>query len=122
MIAEDESALVCDLAETYGILDHRALPAELLATLSVGLRENSRIKMKMNEITIQSDVMLMAAAVDRLSFLAWAQTKDAQKGLNKPKSIVSILNGEKTQNSDIVAFDTAEEFEAARAKILQEEI
>ena len=48
MIATDENALLCDLAETYGIFDFNALPVETLAALSFGLRENSRIKRKMS--------------------------------------------------------------------------
>ena len=34
---------MCDLAETYGVLDMDALPARLVATLAAGLREDSRI-------------------------------------------------------------------------------
>ena len=34
---------MCDLAETYGVLDMDALPAHLVATLAAGLREDSRI-------------------------------------------------------------------------------
>jgi len=40
MLELDEDALVCDLAETYGIYNYRSLPATLVATFSVGLREN----------------------------------------------------------------------------------
>ena len=48
MMAVDRDAWICDLAETYRIFDYRALPVGLLATLSFGLREDSRIKQKMN--------------------------------------------------------------------------
>ena len=41
MMAADEDALACDIAETYGIYDMRALPAGRLAVLAVGLREDS---------------------------------------------------------------------------------
>lgn len=118
-MAADKTALICDLAETYGILNYRALPVETLAALSAGLRENSRIKMKLSGVKIQSDIMLFAAMVDRLTFLVWSKTKDAERGINKPKSIVDILTGN-IRESDIVAFDTAEEFEAAKAKIVGE--
>ncbi len=47
MLAVDRDALVCDLAETYGILDLYAHPAQLIATLAAGLRENSRIYERM---------------------------------------------------------------------------
>lgn len=120
MIAADESALICDLAETYGIFDYRALPVGLLATLSAGLRENSRIKTKLAGTKVQPELLLLAAAVDRLSLLVWSKTTDAENGTNIPKSIVDILNGDTAPESDIVTFETAEEFEAARKEIIGE--
>lgn len=117
MISVDRTALICDLAETYGILNYKALPVETLAALSVGLRENSRIKMKLSGARVQPDFLLLAAAVDRLSILVWSKTKDAEKGRNKPKSLVSILS-ENRKESDIMAFDTAEEWEEEKARII----
>lgn len=117
MMATDRTALICDLAETYGVLNYRELPVETLAALSAGLRENSRIKMKLAGIKVESDIMLLAAAVDRLTWIAWTKTKDAEKGLNRPKSILASITGEK-EESNIMAFDTAEEFEAEREKII----
>jgi hypothetical protein len=117
MMAEDKTALICDLAETYGVLNYRELPVETLAALSVGLRENSRIKMKLSGTKAEPDILLLAAAVDRLTFLAWSKTKDAEKGRNRPRSIVDVITGKKSEN-DILAFDTAEEFEAARKSII----
>ena len=119
MINEDEDALICDLAETYGILDYKVLPVETLAALSVGLRENSRIKMKLSGARVQPDFLLLAAAVDRLSLLVWSKTKDAEKGRKRPKSLVEVLNGKKKE-SDVMAFNTAEEWERAKAKIIGE--
>lgn len=119
MIAEDRTALICDLAETYGVLNYRELPVETLAALSAGLRENSRIKMKLSGAKVQSDILLLAAAVDRLTFLAWSKTKDAEKGRNRPESIVDMIHGIREKNN-IMAFDTAEEFEAARIAIIGE--
>ena len=46
MIRLDRDALICDLAETYHIYDMRSLPLQTVATLSAGLRDDSRIKMK----------------------------------------------------------------------------
>lgn len=113
MIAADRDALICDLAETYGILDYRALPARLLATLAVGLRADSRIKMLLGGVKAPADTLLAAAMVDRLSLLVWARTKDAPKGRNRPRSILSEICGE---NRDSVAFPTAQAFEAAWQK------
>ena len=119
MLAVDRTALICDLAETYGILDYKVLPVETLAALSVGLRENSRIKMKLSGAKVQPDFLLLAAAVDRLSLLVWSKTKDAEKGRKRPKSLVEVLNGKK-KDSDVMAFNTAEEWERAKAKIIGE--
>lgn len=120
MIVTDESALICDLAETYHILDYRALPVKLLATLCVGLRDNSRIKMKMSGAKITSEIALLAGAVDRLSMLVWAKTKDGQRGRNMPASIMSALLADKTpKDTDIKPMNSAEEFEAERRRILE---
>ena len=119
MLAVDRTALICDLAETYGILDYKVLPVETLAALSVGLRENSRIKMKLSGAKVKPDFLLLAAAVDRLSLLVWSKTKDAEQGRKRPKSLVEVLNGKKKE-SDVMAFNTAEEWERAKAKIIGE--
>lgn len=43
MILTDEDALICDLAETYHVLDYRSLPLLTAATLASGLRSDARI-------------------------------------------------------------------------------
>lgn len=117
MLAEDCDAIVCDLAETYGIFDYRALPVHLLATLAAGLREDSRIKMRLSGGKLPRSEILLAAAVDRLSLLIWMMTEDAQHGRNRPKSLLDILMGEAKHESDVIAFESAEDFEAEWARI-----
>lgn len=119
MIAADRDALVCDLAETYGILDYKALPVGLLAALSSGLRENSRIRLRLAGQTRDTGLLLLAAAVDRLSFLAWAQTEDARHGEGRPPSLLAALLGTEEGADGPLAFDTAAEYEAARAEIVK---
>lgn len=121
MIALDESALICDLAETYHIYDYKSLPLSRVATFAVGLRENSRIKMKMNDTKYPFDTLLLASIADKLSLLAWMKTKDAADGLNRPKSILSRLLGESesVNDSDIESFSTPEDFEKRRREILK---
>jgi hypothetical protein len=119
MVREDETALICDLAETYGILDWRALPLKTAAALSSGLRENSRIKMKIAGRTAQSDIILLAAVVDRLSLLVWAKTKDSEKGINRPESIAAKMLGiDKEEKKQYSVFRTPEEFEEARRRAI----
>lgn len=117
MLSANRDALVCDLAETYGIFDYKALPVPLLATLAVGLRDDSRIKMYLSGMKVSQNTILLAAAVDKLSLLVWSKTKDGQRGRNRPKSIVGAMLGEE-KKSTITSFDTAEAFEAAKAEIL----
>jgi hypothetical protein len=88
-----------------------AVPAQLLATLAIGLRGDSRIKMKLNNMKVTPDTMLLAAAVDRLSFLVWAKTKDGAAGRNRPKSIVEELTREKEEQTQTQGFMTPEDFD-----------
>lgn len=113
MICADREALLCDLAETYGIFDFRALPVTTLATLAVGLREDSRIKRKLLGSQLTMTEMLLAAVFDKLSVLAWMWSKDGQTGENPPESLLSALMGEKEERPGAAqAFETAEEFES----------
>lgn len=119
MIATDEDALVCDLAETYQVFDYKSMPARFVATLAAGLRENSRIKMKMAGMACTSETLLLAMAVDRLSLLFWAKTEDGQKNRNKPESICAHIMGAKQKTeSDIVTFENAEDFESTRKQLM----
>ena len=52
-----------------------------------------------------------------MTFIAWTKTEDAQKGANRPRSIVDIINGKETEGN-VLAFDTSEEFEEAKAEIV----
>ena len=65
MVRADEDALICDFAETYHIYDYKRLPLSTAAALAVGLRDTSRIKMKLSGAVVANDIQLMAAAVDR---------------------------------------------------------
>ncbi|WP_077391700.1 DUF5361 domain-containing protein [Mobilibacterium timonense] len=91
MIAKDRDALICDLAETYQIYDYKQVPVSTLATLAVGLRDTSRIKLKMAGMNYSLETLLLAAAVDRLSLLLWSRTKNAERGKNAPQQILSLL-------------------------------
>ena len=87
------------------------MPAGLLATLACGLREDSRIKMKLSGVKVPQETILLTAIKDDLSFIAWAQTKDGAKGRNRPKSVLKSLLGDDSQNSDIQTFASGKDFE-----------
>ena len=119
MIKEDEEALICDLAETYQIYDYRQLPLTQVAVFAVGLRENSRIKMKLSGQRMPIESFLLAGILDRLSFLVWAKTEDGQKGRNRPTMILDSLVS-KDKDSDVIIFDSGEDFEEERQRLIAE--
>ena len=120
MIRTDADALACDMAETYHIYDMREQPPARVAVFACGLRQDSRIKMRMTGAEAAMGDMLLAACADRLSLLVWQNTKDGQKGRNRPASIYEALSGHQApEEPGVAGFDSPEAFEAARAKILK---
>lgn len=89
MIALDRNAFICDMAETYQIYDYRRVPGRYLGILAAGLGPNSRIGRKINGVRGDVSEVLMAQILDGIRFLCWAQTEDAKKRRNYPKSVAS---------------------------------
>lgn len=121
MIITDEDALICDMAETYQIYDIYSMPADLIATLAFGLRDNSRIKTILLNMTMPLEDYLMAAIFDCVNWLCWTHTKDAEHGNKQPQRIVDILTHKEEQQteSDFLVFDSGKAFEEARARLLK---
>ena len=117
MISADKDALICDMAETYGIFDYRALPASTLATLAVGLRDDSRIKMHLVGVKLPRRDLLLAAAVDRLSLLLWINSEDGKYGKNRPPSLLDSIYGLDQNDNQVEAFESADEYETAWEQI-----
>ena len=117
MIYLDEDSLVCDFAETYHILDYKALSPSLAGVLACGLRNDSRIKMLMAGQTVNTDTMLSASILDRLSILVWHNTEDGQNGINPPKSVLNDLLGQKVDR-DNLSFDSGADFDAYRESLI----
>lgn len=115
MLSADREALLCDLAETYGIFDLNALPVPTVAMLAVGLRDDSRIKVSLSGCRVPRRDLLLAAAVDRLSLLVWGMSEDAKRGTNRPESLVAAFMGENDNGSDMMTFADPEAFDAAWA-------
>lgn len=118
MINIDEDALQCDFAETYHIYEMRELPLSKAALFAIGLRGNSRIKMKMQNLQYPIETILQANIVDRLSLLVWAKTENGRKGRNRPISIAQKLLG-LGETKKVVAFTSANDFEKAKQAILK---
>lgn len=119
MIILDEDALICDLAETYRIYDMRSLPVRLVATLSAGLREDSRIIRKNEGRKISLSEMLLAHILDKVNILVWFQTEDGRKGDNRPKSVLADLLDIKEENeNNVEGFDSPLDFERRRKELI----
>ena len=108
MISVDRDALICDMAETYHIYDLRGLPGRMLAVLAFGLRADSRIMQRLNKQEFATETML-------LGLLVWHQTRDGQRGVNRPQSIIEAMTGGQTET---IGFASPEEFEEARRRII----
>lgn len=114
MIKLDEDALICDLAETYNILDYKKLALNKLAILACGLRDDSRIKLKMSDNILSPNQLLLAGIQDRLSLIVYSKTKDAEKGINYPKLVFDNLENK------IDGFTSGEDFMKERERIMKE--
>lgn len=109
-IRECEDEMICDLAETYHVLNYKEYPPLLVGTLVFGLKDNSRVKLFLSDQKQPLDRILFARMVDELSFLSWANTKDGQKNRNRPKSVLQTLLGIE-KKEEYATFDTYEEFQ-----------
>ena len=116
MIRADENALICDMAETYHVYDYKKMRPMQAAILACGLPDDSRIKRKLSGQKHTTQTVLLACIADSLRFIAWTKTKDAQKNMNRPKSILEELM---TEPEQYASFDSIEAYEAARAKIME---
>lgn len=76
--------------------------------------------MAMSGAKVEPIYLMLAAAIDRLSLLWWANTEDARKGKNKPQMLVELLTAEKTESKgEYHTFNSGEDFEKMRNEIIQ---
>lgn len=104
--------LICDLAETYHITDYKSLPPSVVAILVAGLRDNSRLFMKERGTKAPESTILLAAIVDRLDGIV-AGLNGSERDRTLLESYIGVPFEDKN-NSNIVAFDSPEDFMAAR--------
>lgn len=120
----DEDALLCDFAETYHIYDIYQHPCEYIATLAVGLRDDSRIMMKLKGLRVSPELLALSCAADSLRTYIWAKTKDGKKGRNRPASILELMEtisgGGKKETQDVRGFESGEDFMEAWNRLSKE--
>ncbi len=116
MLGADRDALLCDLAETYHIYDLKALPVLTLAALSFGLREDSRIKMKLAGLTYIPPVFLLASTCDNIALLRYNLFASENDGL--PTLYMDRILGKEQPERETEGYQTAEECQAALDKYI----
>ena len=112
VLAKYESEFICDMVQYYHIIDYLELSPVLVATLLVGLPDDSRVKMAISGSKLTIEQNLLARILDSVNFIAWAQTQDAEKNRNRPKSILDVLLGNDTKREKLASMKTKEEFHA----------
>ena len=111
MIAADEDALICDMAEIYGVFDWRALPLQTAATLAAGLGPGSRCEGVRLGLRVPVRDYLTALVADRLALiLRFLQNVDAPRLWSN-----EMIRAAEKPSGDSGAFQTPEEFEAWRS-------
>lgn len=111
MINVDENALICDLAETYHIYDYRSLPLHMVGIFACGLRPDSRIGMRISNSKLTTDQTILALIADNTRALAWLNSADGAKGVNRPKSLIAALLDEQMEERDIETFESGQDFD-----------
>lgn len=86
-----------------------------------GLGDDSRFKLKLNGMKTTMGTMLSAITCDYLAKIWWSKTEDAEQGKNKPISILSQLLEDNAVNNEKDGFDSVEEFNNARSRLLRKE-
>lgn len=108
--------MVCDLAQTYHIYDWQTVPLHTLAVLVSGLPPESRTMRHFSKQKYSTEELILMRIFDSVNFIAWAQTKDAQRGANRPESLYDMATKPRKDDKKPKAFATAADFEAALKK------
>ena len=118
MLAEGRDELICDMAETYHVLNMKAHPPFLIATLAAGLRPDARIVMKLTGRKLPDEDGIITLIYDRLNWLCWTWTIAAEHKKNMPESLYEARTGTLKTKQKASGFSTPEEFERKRKEIL----
>lgn len=74
--------------------------------------------MKLSGQKIPLDTILLAGISDNLRLLLWTKTKDGQKNVNRPESILHKLSENNPREKEEIIFDSGEDFEKMRQQLL----
>lgn len=112
MMSKFPDELTCDMAETYGIFDIKRVPVKLLATLAVGLRDDSRVMMAKRGAIVDNKTILMAQMVDLLGGV----NPKSEQSLTM-RCFVCHAETEQAPKEKYEVFDSPEAFNARWAEV-----
>ena len=110
MLSRNEDALICDMAETYHVLDIWALPVETLAVLASGLRDDSRIKMELAGYNHIPAAFILPTIADTLTLICYSFSKDAKYKRNMPALFTDAMKGEGAKPKDFNTYASGADF------------
>ena len=110
MMSNFPDELTCDMAETYGIFDIKRVPASLAATLAVGLRDDSRVKMAKSGILVDNKTLLLSVIVDLLRGVPTGSLESMTACCYK--SGFAVPSRPASRNNEHEIFDGPEDFRA----------
>lgn len=111
ILNDSEDLMICDLAETYGILDYKQIKPNILAVLVIGLPKDSRIMRKVSNAKLGYKDSVLALIFDALQVIAYNQGH--KKGAKRPESLYKRLTAE-DKKDEYMTFTSPEEFERWR--------
>lgn len=112
LLNDSEDLVICDLAETYGILDYTQIRPDTLATLVLGLGYDSRVMRKLRDDPLTYNQALLALIFDTLRTIAFNQGH--KKGAQKPESLFKYLTKKKEEKEELMKFETPDDYEKWR--------
>ena len=116
MLSTDKDMFFCDMWETYQVKDYKALPVETLAVLASGLREDSRIRMKMSGMAYVPLELLAAKCTDSLAYILHVLSADNH--MTPPKRVMDYIIHPTEKPRETAGFRSGTDFEAARRKLI----
>ncbi len=113
IINDSEDLMICDLAQTYGILDYKQIKPNILAALVMGLPQDSRIMLKISKAKLSYTDSVLALIFDCLQIIAFNQVHRYRKNLKRPESLYKKLM-EDDKKDDYMTFGSPENYERWR--------
>lgn len=120
MLKHYPDELICDLAETYHILDYKRLPLRRVAVFACGLREESRVMKELNQHPLTLDQMISAARFDQMSQLMYGLSSSKKNTMKRPKSLLDQLTGKNKKQPSGSAFTSGKDFDERRQLLIEQ--